>query len=141
VLRGHTQPVTQPTCQSHRRELTGNLPHTSQLFVLQPFLLVGPVDLLEQLFTGAEFMIDGKPRIIVLRENGNGKTTLLRLLTGELSPISGEVERDSAARIAVVNLLLLVHVRAAELEATVRPVVHLGALIRPVLGLAFPCRL
>ena len=55
------------------------------------------------LFTGAEFMIDGKSRIVVLGENGNGKTTLLRLLTGELSPTSGEVERDSGARIAVVN--------------------------------------
>lgn len=55
------------------------------------------------LFTGAEFSIDGKSRIVLLGENGNGKTTLVRLLTGELEPTSGSVERDSGARIALVN--------------------------------------
>ena len=30
------------------------------------------------LFTGAEFSIDGKSRIVLLGENGNGKTTLVR---------------------------------------------------------------
>ena len=36
-------------------------------------------------------------------ENGNGKTTLVKLITGELTPTKGVVERDSGARISIVN--------------------------------------
>ena len=36
-------------------------------------------------------------------ENGNGKTTLLKLMLGELQPTEGEVRRNPFARIALVN--------------------------------------
>ena len=55
------------------------------------------------LFNGAEFSIDSKSRIVLLGENGNGKTTLVRLLLGDLAPTSGEVVRSGAARVALVN--------------------------------------
>ena len=35
------------------------------------------------LFNGAEFSIDSKSRIVLLGENGNGKTTLVQLLLGD----------------------------------------------------------
>merc|ERR1712137_1420041 len=41
------------------------------------------------LFRGAEFTIDGKSRVVFVGENGNGKTTLVKLLLGELVPTSG----------------------------------------------------
>ncbi|MEO0715805.1 MAG: ATP-binding cassette domain-containing protein, partial [Planctomycetota bacterium] len=36
-------------------------------------------------------------------ENGNGKTTLIKLLIGELDPTLGEIKRSPHARIALVN--------------------------------------
>jgi ATP-binding cassette subfamily F protein 3 len=36
------------------------------------------------LFGGAEFSIDGRSRIVLLGENGNGKTTLVKVILGEL---------------------------------------------------------
>ena len=76
----------------------------------------------EPLFTGAEFSIDGKSRIVLLGENGNGKTTLVRLLIGELEPTSGEVERDSGARIALVN-----QHHAEQLDLSLTPLAFLKA--------------
>merc|ERR1712139_288739 len=55
------------------------------------------------LFTDAEFTVDGKSRIILVGENGNGKTTLVKLLLGQLQPTKGNVNINRGARIALVN--------------------------------------
>merc|ERR1712066_51420 len=57
----------------------------------------------KELFTGAEFGIDGKSRIVFVGENGNGKTTLVKLILGALQPTQGSLVRDRGARIALVN--------------------------------------
>jgi ATP-binding cassette, subfamily F, member 3 len=44
---------------------------------------------------GLDVRIDMDDRIALLGANGNGKTTSLRLLAGELSPMDGEVRRTS----------------------------------------------
>ena len=46
-----------------------------------------------------EFPIGAHARLAICGRNGQGKTTLLRLLVGELSPTSGEVRRNSGYRI------------------------------------------
>mmetsp|Transcript_24243 Transcript_24243/g.78964 ORF Transcript_24243/g.78964 Transcript_24243/m.78964 type:complete len:703 (+) Transcript_24243:134-2242(+) len=57
----------------------------------------------EQLFSGAELGVDATSRIVLLGENGNGKTTLVKLLLGDLAPTAGEVVSAGGVRIALVN--------------------------------------
>jgi ATP-binding cassette subfamily F protein 3 len=56
-----------------------------------------------QLFQDCEFGITSKSRIVLLGENGNGKTTLVKLIMGMLEPTKGEVKRSPHARFALVN--------------------------------------
>jgi len=55
------------------------------------------------LFSGAEMSVDAKSRIVLLGENGNGKTTLVKLMIGMLEPTEGEIKRNAQSRIAIVN--------------------------------------
>lgn len=55
------------------------------------------------LFNGVEMGIDSSSRIVLLGENGNGKTTLVKLLLGELSATSGDIFIAGGTRIALVN--------------------------------------
>ncbi len=55
------------------------------------------------LFQGAELSVDTSSRIVLLGENGNGKSTLVKLMTGNLEPTEGEIRRKPSARIAIVN--------------------------------------
>ena len=56
-----------------------------------------------QLFSGVEMGIDSGSRIVLLGENGNGKTTLVKLIMGELAASSGEIVIAGGTRIALVN--------------------------------------
>ena len=55
------------------------------------------------LFKNADFGITSKSRIVLLGENGNGKTTLVKLMIGDLVPTAGEIRRNPQIRIALVN--------------------------------------
>jgi len=60
------------------------------------------------LFTGLgnsthEITIDTTSRLVLLGGNGNGKTTLLKIMLGELHPNDGEVVINRHARLAFVN--------------------------------------
>ena len=55
------------------------------------------------LFQDADFGIISTSRIVLLGENGNGKTTLVKLLMGELRPTSGEIRCNQQIRTALVN--------------------------------------
>lgn len=50
-----------------------------------------------------EFIVDSKSRHVLVGENGNGKTTLMKLLLGELQPSGGKVITSRAAKFALVN--------------------------------------
>jgi ATP-binding cassette subfamily F protein 3 len=56
-----------------------------------------------RLFEHCEIGITSKSRIVLLGENGNGKTTLVKLIMGELEATEGEVKRSPHARYALVN--------------------------------------
>ena len=55
------------------------------------------------LFEGVDFGVTSDSRIVLLGENGNGKTTLVKLMIGDLTPTKGEVRRSSRMRYALVN--------------------------------------
>jgi ATP-binding cassette subfamily F protein 3 len=55
------------------------------------------------LFEHAEVCVDSGSRLVLLGENGRGKTTLVKLMLGELQPTAGSVHRNQGARIALVN--------------------------------------
>jgi ATP-binding cassette subfamily F protein 3 len=50
-----------------------------------------------------EFVVRCNSRIVLMGENGNGKSTLVKLLLGELEPTQGAVVRNRNARFALVN--------------------------------------
>jgi ATP-binding cassette subfamily F protein 3 len=56
----------------------------------------------EPLFSGADLLIGAGDRIGLLGPNGVGKTSLLRVLAGELPPTSGQVIRGPGTRIGYV---------------------------------------
>ncbi|XP_058831461.1 ATP-binding cassette sub-family F member 1 [Topomyia yanbarensis] len=51
------------------------------------------------LFIGVEFGIDMSSRVAIVGPNGVGKSTFLKLLVGDLTPIVGEVRRNHRLRI------------------------------------------
>ena len=55
------------------------------------------------LFQGLEFGIDMNSRIAIVGNNGVGKSTFLKLLTGENEPTLGRVERNHRLKIGVFN--------------------------------------
>jgi ATP-binding cassette subfamily F protein 3 len=55
------------------------------------------------LFRHAELSVDSGSRIVLLGENGNGKTTLVKLMTGGLEPTEGDIRRNAQCRISIVN--------------------------------------
>ncbi|MBF0461212.1 MAG: ATP-binding cassette domain-containing protein [Magnetococcales bacterium] len=52
------------------------------------------------LLEGVQFFIEPGERVCLVGRNGTGKTTLMKLLAGELQPDSGEVVRQKGMRVA-----------------------------------------
>ena len=69
----------------------------------------------------ASFTIDAGERLCLLGRNGTGKSTLLKLITGEQKPDEGEIIRDPSLRIAAMPQDV-----PAGLEGTVYDVVAEG---------------
>ncbi|MFO0908972.1 MAG: ATP-binding cassette domain-containing protein [Isosphaeraceae bacterium] len=53
-----------------------------------------------KLLDGIDFAIERGERLCLLGRNGEGKTTLLRLLDGEVEPDEGEILRQQGLRVA-----------------------------------------
>ncbi len=54
----------------------------------------------DKLLDNAELVIDSGDRIAILGRNGQGKSTLLKVLDGEIEPDDGEIVRSDGVRIA-----------------------------------------
>ena len=55
------------------------------------------------LFKNAEFGIDTDSRVCIVGPNGVGKSTLLKVITGELNIVEGEVRRNQHLRVGIYN--------------------------------------
>lgn len=57
----------------------------------------------EPLFSGVSFRIDKGDRIGLAGKNGAGKTTMLRMLAGDLRPDEGELSYDGQVRVGILR--------------------------------------
>ena len=75
------------------------------------------------LFTGANFGIDTDSRIAIVGPNGVGKSTLLKLILGELEPSAGHVARNPKLRVACFT-----QHHTAQLDMSATPLEYLSRL-------------
>lgn len=61
------------------------------------------------LFVDADFGIDMNSRVAIVGPNGVGKSTFLKLLTGDLSPQRGEQRRNHRLVSTYVNHVTIYH--------------------------------
>ena len=55
------------------------------------------------LFRGVDFGVTMESRVALVGANGTGKSTLLKLMTQELTPMAGSVEQNRKLRLGVFN--------------------------------------
>ncbi|RLN37671.1 hypothetical protein BBJ28_00001924 [Nothophytophthora sp. Chile5] len=55
------------------------------------------------LFKNSDFGIDTTSRVCIVGPNGVGKSTLLKMITGELTVVEGEVRRNPRVRLGIYN--------------------------------------
>jgi ATP-binding cassette subfamily F protein uup len=83
----------------------------------------------EKLLDGASFQLDAGERVCLIGRNGTGKTTLLRLLAGEIQPDSGELWRQPGLRVATLAQELPADTAATVFEIVAGGLEGLGALL------------
>ncbi len=65
--------------------------------------LVKSFDLEKRILDGLSFQVDSGERVGLLGKNGAGKTTVFRMLTGELEPDEGEVQLGAGRRVGLIS--------------------------------------
>ena len=88
------------------------------------------------ILSGLDLRIDGKDRIALLGRNGNGKSTLAKLIEGRLAPMAGEIRRGGKLRIGFFAQHLI-----EDLQPQDSPVVHLQRLLPDLKEAALRARL
>jgi len=81
------------------------------------------------LLAGVEFALEPGERVCVVGRNGTGKSTLLRLLAGEIEPDDGTVRRQSGLRIARLTQEVPGEIRGAVFDVVAHAVGHVGDLL------------
>ena len=71
--------------------------------------------------SGLSFRLDADDRIALLGANGNGKSTLIKLLAGRLEPLAGEVAKSGKLRVGY-----FAQHQADELDLGATPLIALG---------------
>ncbi|MBC8239383.1 MAG: ABC-F family ATP-binding cassette domain-containing protein [Alphaproteobacteria bacterium] len=88
------------------------------------------------ILSGLDLRIDGKDRIALLGRNGNGKSTLAKLIEGRLAPMAGDIRRSGKLRTGFFAQHLI-----EDLQPQDTPVVHLQRLLPDLKEAALRARL
>ncbi|MBT5073373.1 MAG: ABC-F family ATP-binding cassette domain-containing protein, partial [Kordiimonadaceae bacterium] len=109
--------------------------HTVQFNFPNPTELAPPLVTMEKLFVGYEegkpilknlsLRIDMEDRIALLGQNGNGKSTFAKMLSGRLEPMSGHIVRSRKLGIGY-----FAQHQQDELDPDGTPLTHLGLLMK-----------
>jgi ATP-binding cassette subfamily F protein uup len=83
----------------------------------------------EKLLDGASFQIEPGERVCLIGRNGTGKTTLLRLLAGEIQPDGGEIWHQPGLRVATLAQELPADTTATAFEIVAGGLEGLGELL------------
>jgi ATP-binding cassette subfamily F protein uup len=75
----------------------------------------------QKILVGASFAIESGERVCLVGRNGSGKSTTLKLITGEHEPDDGKIDRPSNLRLSLLDQKL-----AEESDLSVREFVMLG---------------
>ncbi len=70
----------------------------------------------DQILTGVSFRLDAREKVALVGRNGTGKTTLLKILTGQYEPDSGTVQIAKGAKIGYLRQEALVATDRTVLE-------------------------
>jgi len=62
----------------------------------------------DQILTGVSLRLDAREKVALVGRNGTGKTTLLKILTGQYEPDSGNVQIAKGAKIGYLRQEALV---------------------------------
>ena len=57
----------------------------------------------DQILTGVTFRLDAREKVALVGRNGTGKTTLLKILTGQMEPDSGNIQIAKGAKIGYLR--------------------------------------
>lgn len=87
--------VSHPAIVSHRRDTI-------------PFVLLNVVDVkksfgIDDVLTGVTFRVDRREKVALVGRNGTGKTTLLRMITGQMEPDTGSIYLARGAKIGYLK--------------------------------------
>ena len=88
------------------------------------------------ILSGLDLRIDGKDRIALLGRNGNGKSTLAKLIEGRLEPMAGDIRRSGKLRTGFFAQHLI-----EDLQPEDTPVVHMQRLLPGLKEAALRARL
>ncbi|KAK4704850.1 ATP-binding cassette, subfamily F, member 2, partial [Phenoliferia sp. Uapishka_3] len=95
---GFVEKVQEPRPLYFNFEDVGKLPPPIIAFNDVAFAYNGKMS--DALYKDLSFGIDMDSRIAIVGQNGTGKSTLLNLITGQLQPIQGSVQRHSSLKLA-----------------------------------------
>lgn len=95
---GLIKEVARPKLISFKFEDVSKLPPPVIAFSDVAFAYSGKKE--DYLYRDLSFGVDMDSRIAIVGDNGTGKSTLLNLITGDLTPTEGSVSRHSALKLA-----------------------------------------